>query len=292
MPPAFTSVGIIGRRHSHHISNTLNDLIVYLQKQGITTAIETKTAELISDNDLPTLDADELGKQSDLIIVVGGDGSLLNAGRLVAEHDTPVLGINRGQLGFLTDINPTELVKIGDVLAGHYREERRFMLEARVKHSKSVVATDVSLNDVVLLPGSIAHMIEFDIYIDDAFVCSHRADGLIVATPTGSTAYSLSGGGPILHPRLDALALVPMFPHTLSSRPLVVSSEAKIKIIINPDNEATPCISCDGRERTEVAPGDRIIIERIPTELRLIHPLDYNYYETLRTKLHWETRSC
>ena len=174
-----------------------------------------------------------IGEVSDLIIVVGGDGSLLSAARTLARFDVPVLGVNRGRLGFLTDVSPDEIEqRVGEVLDGQYRIEKRFLLDVMVKHNGEPIGTADALNDVVVNSGTSAKMIEFELYIEGEFVYRQRSDGLIVSTPTGSTAYSLSGGGPIMHPKLDAIVLVPMFPHTLSSRPIVVDGNSEIKIVI------------------------------------------------------------
>ncbi|EKD45091.1 MAG: inorganic polyphosphate/ATP-NAD kinase, partial [uncultured bacterium] len=192
-----------------------------------------------------------------------------------------------GQLGFLTDIHPDHLEKIADVLNGKLLLEKRFLLQATL--SRKILG--MALNDVVLLPGDTAQLIEFDTLINGNLVCEQRADGMIIATPTGSTAYALSAGGPILHPQLNAIALVPMFPHTLSSRPIVVEGDARIELIIRESNETSPCISCDGQTKISVKPGDRIQIQKTKKSLRLIHPNDYDYYATLREKLGWQMRA-
>lgn len=287
----FKSVGLIGRQRSPQSIECIQSLCGLLAKLNCDIYIEEETASFISDSFHPILDKTEFGKQTDLVIVVGGDGSLLNAARLVVEHNTPVLGINRGRLGFLTDIRPTDIEKqVTAVLQGHYLEEQRFLLEADVIHQQQSIHSDIALNEVVLLPGQFTHMIEFEIYIDKQFVCAHRADGHIIATPTGSTAYSLSGGGPILHPELEAMVMVPMFSHNLSSRPVVISNQAVIDIITIPRFETAPQMSCDGQTRVPVAAGDVLHIRKHPHYLRLLHPRDYNYFETLRTKLHWEQK--
>ncbi len=287
----FKTIGLIGRQRCHGSSDTVSTLIDYLQQRKHDVVVEANTAAC-QDRKMPkVVERDELGKHSDLVIVVGGDGSLLTAARAVVDSQTPLLGINRGHLGFLTDIHPFELEpKVGHVLDGQYVEEQRFMLSAHIEYENQCIGGGDVLNDVVLLPGKVAHMIEFAIYIDDELVCNHRADGLIIATPTGSTAYSLSGGGPILHPQLDAVVLVPMFPHTLSSRPIVVASDSKIKIVIGDGCEAAPTVSCDGHARVAVDSGGSIHVRQKSKKLRLIHPLDYNYFETLRAKLHWESK--
>ena len=215
----------------------------------------------------------------------------MGAARALARHNIPVLGINRGSLGFLTDIRPDELeVKVAEVLDGHYLVENRFLLQAEVRRHAEAIGQGDALNDVVLHPGKSTRMIEFELYIDGQFVCSQKADGLIVATPTGSTAYALSAGGPIMHPKLDAIVIVPMYPHTLSGRPIVVDGNSELKIVVSKDMQIYPQVSCDGQNHFTCAPGDTITINKKAQKLRLIHPLDHNYYEVCRTKLGWGSR--
>jgi NAD+ kinase len=291
MSPVFQRIGLMGKHRSEtDITETLLALIQHLESRKLPLVIETETAKLLPKNKLPNYPRDQLGQHCDLAIVVGGDGSLLNAARAVVPYKIPILGVNRGRLGFLTDIRPNELnEKIDEILDGQFQEETRFLLGAEIQQPGQSTINDCALNDVVLMPGDLAHMIEFAIFINDQFVSSQRADGLIVATPTGSTAYALSGGGPILHPSLDAIVLVPMFPHTLSSRPIVVDGNSKIKILIGAQNEVSPRVSCDGQEHVSIAPGGSIHIHKQQT-LRLIHPMNYRYFETLRDKLHWSTK--
>jgi len=279
----FHHIALIGRA-GKNISDTLEAVKDYLLQKKLAVFIEKNTSEMMAKNNLPTFPDTQIPAEIDLMIVVGGDGSLLNAAHCALPYDLPVLGINRGRLGFLTDIHPNELTKIGDVLSGKYVVEKRFLLNALQTKNHLGIA----LNDVVLLPGDTAQLIEFDIFINDHFVCQQRADGLIVATPTGSTAYALSGGGPILHPHLNAIALVPMFPHTLSSRPIVIDGDAKIELLIRDENETSPCISCDGQYRIKVEPGSRITISKHEKTLSLIHPENYEYFATLREKLGWQ----
>lgn len=289
----FKQIGLLGRPRHSGVVETLQRLIAFLQQQGLGIVLEQSTAELVPEyTDLHVCRRHELGALSDLVVVVGGDGSMLNAARVLANHDVPVLGINRGRLGFLTDILPDELeTSLAAVLAGEFREERRFMLEFSVIRDDDMIPGGTALNDVVLHPGTAAQMIEFELYIDGQFVNSQQSDGLIVATPTGSTAYSLSAGGPIMHPSLNALVLVPMYPHTLSSRPLVVAADLEIRIIVVKQRLIAPLISCDGAVRFHTEPGDQIVVRKRPgCGLRLIHPLDYNYYEVCRSKLGWGNR--
>ncbi len=287
MSKPFKTIGIIGRVKTSGVKETLKSLIDYLKSLKQNIIIEAETAESIEDASLKTSPRDQLGQHCDLVIVVGGDGSILNAVHAIIDESIPVLGINRGSLGFLTDILPSELEKIKDILQGKYTLEKRFLLTATAKFQNNIIGQDDALNEVALIPSTAPHMNEFEIYIDDQFVCSLSSDGLIIATPTGSTAYALSGGGPILHPQLDAIVLVPICPHTLSNRPLVVEGNRLIKIVISPENITAPRLSCDGRANINCKLGSYVEIRKKKKTLHLIHPLDYNYYAALRSKLHW-----
>ncbi|VVC76375.1 NAD kinase [Aquicella siphonis] len=283
----FKVIGIYGRVKNPGVMETLKALIHYLRSLDLEIRIDSDTAELLEDASLVCFQRDELCRHCDLLIVVGGDGSLLHAAHSIINDGIPVLGINRGRLGFLTDILPSNLKKIKAILEGDYILEKRFLLTATVEHAGKILGEGNALNEVALIPDSVPHMNEFEIYINDQFVCSQDSDGVIVATPTGSTAYALSGGGPILHPQLDALVLVPMFPHTLSLRPIVIEGSHRITIVITPNNTATPRLTCDSQSLINTPPGSRIHIQKKNQHLHLIHPLDYDYYETLRSKLHW-----
>jgi NAD+ kinase len=283
----FQNIAIMGRPRDIGFIETLTALIHFLQQRQINVLLHHSIAELSPIHDLPSILDKELGKRCELLIVIGGDGSLLRAARIAADHDIPVLGINRGRLGFLTDIRPDALNQVGAVLDGHYKEEQRFLLTTTMHHEAKQSRQDTALNDVVLQPANIAHMIEFEILIDKQFVCSQRADGLIITTPTGSTAYALSAGGPILHPTLNAIVLVTICSHTLSSRPLVIAGDSLIELVVH-HNETPAFISCDGQQRIPIPAGEKIEIRKKQEQLRLIHPTDYNYFETLRVKLGWE----
>src|SRR3989338_505383 len=282
----FQTIALIGRA-GKNIADTLDAVHDYLIQKKRAVLVEEISAHMMSKKSLNTFSDEKIPNEIDLMIVVGGNVSFLNASRLALPKDIPVLGINRGQLGFLTDIHPDHLEKIADVLNGKLLLEKRFLLQATL--SRKILG--MALNDVVLLPGDTAQLIEFDTLINGNLVCEQRADGMIIATPTGSTAYALSAGGPILHPQLNAIALVPMFPHTLSSRPIVVEGDARIELIIRESNETSPCISCYGQTKISVKPGDRIQIQKTKKSLRLIHPNDYDYYATLREKLGWQMRA-
>lgn len=287
MSTMFKTVGIFGRVKNNGVKETLKSLIEYLHQLSQPVLVEEETAEPLNDPSLKTISKDQISSECDLLIVVGGDGSLLHATHAIVNSNIPVLGINRGSLGFLTDILPSELDKVKAILEGKYILEKRFLLTTKIKLNKQLIGQDNALNEVALLPDARPHMIEFEIYIDNQFVCSQDSDGLIIATPTGSTAYALSGGGPILHPQLDAIVLVPMFPHTLSSRPIVIEGNCQITIVVSPNNTSSPKISCDGRESMGAPGGCHIKIQKNPHPLHLIHPVDYHYYKALRSKLHW-----
>ena len=289
----FSTIGLIGHLYNERAIYSIKRLIRFLKQRNKNFVLEAETAALITDTELrdaahQIMDIDALGQVCDLVIVVGGDGSLLRGARALAKYDVPLLGVNRGRLGFLTDIIPEDIEnKVEEVLAGNFNSEKRFLLDMEVKRQGQVIATADALNDVVLHPGQFIHMLQFEISVDGVFVTSQRSDGVIVSTPTGSTAYSLSGGGPILHPTLDAIVIVPMNPHTLSSRPIVVAGDSAISIMVGEHNRAEPMVTCDGHSHVDVQTGDEICIRKKPHLLKLLHPLDYNFYERCRSKLGW-----
>lgn len=274
-------------RANQGVNETLIRLMDYLQKQSITLVQDEDTAGSFTLN-LPTLSRADMDPDHDLIVVVGGDGSLLSAARMAVTVNVPVVGINRGRLGFLTDISPHQLdEQLQGILYGEFIEESRFLVQTRIHDESSTFFQGNALNDVVLSGGSETHLIEFEVFINQQLVSHYRADGLILATPTGSTAYALSAGGPIMHPHLNAIVIVPMFSHSLNSRPLVVDAASKIELLISKNNESDLQISCDGHESRVVKPGQKVSIEKNPQQLRLLHPADYHYYDTLRMKLGW-----
>lgn len=286
----FHQIGILGRLESQNVLNTLLRLTAFLEKQGIAFSLESDLKPGMP-AEFHYFDRTKIAQDSDLIIVVGGDGTLLGAARDVSPHNIPVLGINRGRLGFLTDIMPDELEEhVYDVLTGDYIEEHRFLLQVKVKRKGKTIHQAIAMNDIVLHPGQSIRMIEFELLIDDQFVYSQRSDGLIVSTPTGSTAYALSAGGPIMQPKLNAIVLVPMFPHTLTSRPLVIDGNSKICIRVGNNNDLKPQVSCDAQAHVNTEESDELEINRLPGTLHLLHPSQYNYYETCRTKLGWGSR--
>ncbi len=280
----FNRIAITGRIERGNTLDTLRALIKLLENQKVELIVEEQTASALPDHTFSITPREKLAEHADLVIVIGGDGSLLYTAHSASTLGVPILGINRGRLGFLTDISPEQMeAQILEILNGHYQIEERFLLQAHVgEHPKHD-----ALNDVVLYAGSIARMIEFELYIDNQFVYSLRSDGLIVATSTGSTAYALSAGGPIVHPALPAIVITPLSPHTLTSRPIVVDNNAVIELAISSTRGMRPKFSCDGQQLTTLAAGDKLYIMRKPQPLKLIHPLKYNYYDTLRTKLQW-----
>lgn len=289
MTAAFKRVILYARHHraNQGVHETLIRLAGCLAKKKIHAFLDLDTA-LHFQVTLPTLAREEMTHE-DLIVVIGGDGSLLSAAHMAVEKKVPVIGVNRGRLGFLTDISPAHVEEVLNmVLDGHYQEESRFLLNLRLNDQKRIVST--ALNDIVLNRGNETHLIAFDVYVDDQFVSHYRADGLIVSTPTGSTAYALSAGGPILHPRLNAIVIVPMFSHSLSARPLVIDANSVVVIKMCEQNETAIEVSCDGHESHRIEPGQSIQMNKHHTPLRLLHPHDYHYYDTLRLKLGWGSK--
>ena len=289
----FKKIGLVGRPGSTEVLLTLERLLAFLQKQGVEIIVEAKTAELVNRSDFRLCDREELSKHCDLVIVVGGDGSLLNIAKLIAAKQIPVIGVNRGRVGFLTDISPSKLEEqLSGVLSGEYSLDDRFLLDVGMRDPQTgtVDAFGSALNDVVLHPGIAAQMIEFELFIDEKFVYSQRSDGLIVATPTGSTAYSLSAGGPIMHPILNAIVVVPMYPHSLNSRPIVVDGDSEIRVVVSAGERLLPHISCDGQRVHEASAGDEIIISKKAGPLKLLHPQDHSFYQACRSKLGWGNR--
>lgn len=290
MTPKFHTIGLIGKPHHQGTNQTLKRLHHWLTMQGYGVLVEERVAAELGAS-IESVDLLEIGERCDLAIVVGGDGNMLGAARVLARFDVAVIGVNRGNLGFLTDLPPDAFEEaLAKVLDGEFETEDRFLLKAEVYRHGMLKACNTAVNEAVLHPGKIAHMIEFEVYIDNQFMYSQRADGMIVSTPTGSTAYALSAGGAILTPNLQALILVPMFPHTLSCRPIVVDACSTIKMVVSAENSENLEVSCDGHVHLGVQPGDEIIVRRSCERLRLIHPKGHNYFHVLRTKLGWGSK--
>ena len=288
MTQAFQTIGLIAKPGDPGIAATLTTLINDLGKRGCEVVLDESAADYFDTADVPVLDRQALGQRCDLVIVVGGDGSMLSAGRSLVDSGVAVLGVNLGRLGFLADVSPNEMCeRLDEILAGKYEEEQRALLHAKVIRVGETISESDALNEVVIHKWDIARMIELDTRIDGRFLHSLRADGLIISTPTGSTAYALSGGGPIIDPALQALVLVPVCPHTLSNRPIVVSDQVSIEILVHGDDSNQAQITCDGQVALELATGDIIRIERKAKTLRLIHPQQHDHFDTMRKKLRW-----
>ncbi len=287
----YKTVGLIGKPSHSATHASLSVLLEELSQRNCKILVEERIKDSIDDKSLELCSMKEIGERADLAIVVGGDGYMLGAARVLAGFPIDVIGINRGNLGFLTDINPEDITRqLERIFAGNFRREERFLLEAEVLSNNMVKSTHVAINEIVLHHSKVAHMMEFELYVCDDFVFSQRSDGLIIATPTGSTAYSLSGGGPILVPSLDAITLVPMFPHSLSSRPIVVDANSALTLKISDKNADNVQISCDSHVVISISPGDEIRIKKCPNLLSLVHPPEYSYFNVLRTKLNWGSK--
>lgn len=291
MSPAFDTVGLIGKPNHSGANQSLNIIVDFLTQRGCRVLIEERVASEIQCNAAEVHDLVAIGQQAKLAIVVGGDGNMLGAARVLARFNVGVVGVNRGNLGFLTDINPDDITtQLNHIFGGEFDVEQRFLLEVEVHRHATLKSSNTAINEAVLHHTKVAHMMECELYIDDDYVFTQRSDGLIVTTPTGSTAYSLSGGGPILTPNLDAVAIVPMFPHTLSNRPIVVDANSKIVLKVSSDNTEHQQVSCDGHVVLAVLPGDEIHIRKNPDKLSLVHPKNYSYFNVLRTKLNWGSK--
>lgn len=288
MKNAFKSIAIIGKYMQksalQQMHNDLADLAYHLAAREIEVWLEESTARYAELTGFRTAALDKIGENVDLAIVLGGDGTMLGVGRALMQFDVPLVGVNRGRFGFLTDLRAEEMIEAVDaILEGAYHLEPRMLLSASVTRAGKPLHQGFALNEVMLKSG--LRLIELEVKIDGKFVHKQRCDGLILSTPTGTTAYSLSAGGPILHPHLEAIALVPINPHTLSNRPIAVSSSAKIEVTIVQADDAQ--ISYDGQFQLALQEGDQVIISRASESIALLHPSDYCYFEMLRNKLNW-----
>jgi NAD+ kinase len=285
---AFQSIGIIGKYMNasalQMMQTDLADLARYLSAKNIQVWIEKNTAEHAELTGFNIASLEDIGDKVDLAIVMGGDGTMLSVARSLIDDDIPLVGINRGRFGFLTDLRAEDMLDaIDKILAGAHQTESRMLLHASIYSANKQVHTGVALNDVVI--KSNLRLIELEVEIDGKFVHKQRGDGLILCTPTGTTAYSLSAGGPILHPNLDAIALVPISPHTLSNRPIALNGNSKIEVNLVQSDEAY--VSYDGQFQLPLEQGDKIVVQRAAQEVTLLHPSDYCYFEMLRNKLNW-----
>jgi NAD+ kinase len=286
MANPFRHAALVGKFNADGIREELERVAAFLTRHGLTVTLEHETAANTGITGYPHLDAGALGAACDIAVVVGGDGTMLGIARQLARHDTPLVGINQGRLGFITDIGLGEFEgALAAILSGAYDEEKRTMLEGGVERDGKTIFGGLALNDVIVSRGATAGMVELRIEIDGEFVALIRADGLIVGSPTGTTAYALSAGGPIMHPGIAAWALVPIAPHDLSNRPIVVPDSGEIAIEIVAGRDAS--VNFDMQSLTSLAHGDRIRVRRSAHRVRFLHPRGWSYYATLRGKLHW-----
>ena len=288
MPQLFESIAIIGKYMNEsalqQMQTDLADLARHLNAKDIEVWVEENTAQHAELTGFQTASLDMIGKEVDLAIVMGGDGTMLSVARHLIDDNIPIVGINRGRFGFLTDLRAEDmLVAVDKILSNHYQIESRMLLNATVLRAGRPIHKGLAFNDVVIKGG--LRLIEITVEIDGSFVHKQRADGLIISTPTGTTAYALSAGGPILHPNLEAIAIVPVSPHTLSNRPIAVNSASKIEVTLVQTDDGL--LSYDGQFQLMLEMGDRILIERAEKEVTLLHPSEYCYFDMLRNKLNW-----
>lgn len=284
--PKFSKVGLIAKSGDLSVSETLNDVHNLLQNMGLSVVLDSSTRGLLGGP--VTVDMDTIGQECDLAVVIGGDGTLLHAARELVDANVPLVGVNRGRLGFLVDVSPEDkLHELSEIILGEYIEEHRLMLHCQLLRNEEIIHQSLAFNDMVMRTKNVLQIIEFEISINDSFVLSQRADGIIVASPSGSTAYSLSSGGPIVNPNLNAVVVQPICPHTLSSRPLVVSAESQIKVLVTERKPVTAQMVCDGQVYVDLHNDDIIEVRKHKRASRILHPANYDYHHILREKLNW-----
>ena len=286
MKSQFRHVALIGKYHAHGSRSALESIAQFLGAHGCEVSVEQDTAANSGLTRYPVLDVAGIGAHCDLGLVVGGDGTMLGIGRLLAQFGVPLIGINQGRLGFITDIAFEHYQQtLEPMLRGEFEEDRRWMIQGKVVRDGFCVFNAIAMNDVVVNRGATAGMVELRVEVDGRFVASQRADGLIIATPTGSTAYALSAGGPLLHPSIAGWILVPIAPHNLSNRPIVLSDTGEITVEIVAGRDASA--NFDMQSLATLLHGDRITVKRSEHQMRFIHPNGWSYFDTLRKKLHW-----
>jgi len=291
MSTRFRHAALVGKFNAGSSREELEAVARFLVLQGLEVSLEKDTAAHTGISTWPALDATALGSACDIAVVVGGDGTMLGIARQLARFDLPLVGINQGRLGFITDIALDEYrPALQAILEGEYDEERRALLEGGVRRNGATLFESVALNDVIVSRGATAGMVELRVEIDGVFVAQLRADGLIVGSPTGSTAYALSAGGPILHPGVAGWVLVPIAPHDLTNRPIVVPDAGEVQIEIVAGRDAS--VNFDMQSLTSLLHGDRISVRRSAHRVRFLHPRGWSYYATLRAKLHWASGSA
>jgi NAD+ kinase len=279
-------IALVVRHNTAGIERPVAAIIEFLQQTGYRVVLEAETAAHLNMPGIDVLTASEIGEQASAAVVVGGDGTMLGIARKLAKYNVPLVGINQGRLGFMTDIPIEQVVPgLGEILQGAATAEKRSLLEGRVMRGGDMIYCGVAVNDVVVSRGSGAGMAELKVTVDGHFMYNQRSDGLIVATPTGSTAYALSAGGPLLHPRLAGIVLVPIAPHALSNRPIAVPDDSEIVVEIVSGRDIS--VNFDMQTFASLQHGDRIVISRSPNTITFLHPQGWSYYHTLREKLHW-----
>jgi NAD+ kinase len=288
MLPYFRSVAIVGKYMDdsalQNMRDDLTHLVQYLQSQELHVCVEEQTARFIRHEGFELASLENIGHKADLVVVMGGDGTMLSVARALRDSNVCLIGINRGRLGFLTDLQTDNMLgELEKILQGEYQLESRMLLQSAFSREQAQLWQSVAMNDVVI--KSAFRLIELEVHVDGKFVSRQRADGLILATPTGTTAYGLSAGGPIMHPDLHAISIVPISPHTLSYRPITVPADSVIEVIIV--NAADAQISFDGQGQHPLKEGDHIRIARGEQEIQLLHPKTYCYFDMLRNKLNW-----
>ena len=286
MKSQFRHVALVGKYHAQGSRSALEGIAHFLNAQGCDVAIEKDTASNTGLTQYPILDVAAIGAQCDLALVVGGDGTMLGIGRLLAKFGVPLIGINQGRLGFITDIAFEDYQTVlAPMLRGDFEEDHRWMMQAQVMRDGRCVFNATAMNDVVVNRGATSGMVELRVEVDGRFVANQRADGLIIASPTGSTAYALSAGGPLLHPSIAGWVLVPIAPHTLSNRPIVLSDTGEITVEIVAGRDASA--NFDMQSMASLMLGDRITVKRSDYQMRFLHPKGWSYFDTLRKKLLW-----
>jgi NAD+ kinase len=288
MPHSFQSIALVGNAKDLRVAECMLGLAAHFQARGVSVLVDPGVGLAFKADCVSMCPEQSFATRADLIVAIGGDGTLLYAARLVAGHSVPLLGVNRGRLGFLTDVSPSSMLEdVDSVLAGRYSEDRRSLLAARLESRDGKIVRALGLNDVVVNKWETGRTMDFETSINGRYVNSHGGDGIVIATATGSTAYALSCGGPIVEPDLDVWVLAPICPHTLSDRPVVVRAGSKIQLRMSDRFESRAQVTCDGSAIGALGQGDNLYVEGADVQITLLHPPGYDYYRLLRSKLHW-----
>ncbi|HSZ10185.1 MAG TPA: NAD(+)/NADH kinase, partial [Steroidobacteraceae bacterium] len=288
MPQSFKSIALVGNARDLRVAECMLGLAAHFHARGVPVLVDPGVGLAFKPDSVAMCPEQSFATRADLIVAIGGDGTLLYAARLVAGHSVPLLGVNRGRLGFLTDVSPNCMLEdVDSVLAGRYSEDRRSLLAARLESRDGKIVHALGLNDVVVNKWETGRTMDFETSINGRYVNSHGGDGIVIATATGSTAYALSCGGPIVEPDLDVWVLAPICPHTLSDRPIVVRAGSQIRLRMSDRFESRAQVTCDGSAIGALGQGDTLYVEGADVQITLLHPPGYDYYRLLRSKLHW-----